>query len=490
MPAPRKSLEPWLKDEVVYYDHQVDGIRRMARMPSFLLGDDMGLGKSLQALTVATIDIIQGRAEKIIVVCPVTLRGNWADELEKFTRIQFTLLGEGLDKKGKPKKLTPAERKLQIEEFSKTVGPRFLVVNYEQVIPHVADLNKVGFDIKVLDEAHFIKSHKAARSKAAHKLQAKRAFLLTGTPMLNQVNELWSLLHMIDPDAYPKYYTFLQRYAVYGGFKDKQIIGVKNEKELTERLQSVMIRRLKSEVLDLPEVQQITRKVELLPEQRKIYDHAFNEMEIKIGDSSDPVEIENALTKFLRLKEICGTTFKFTGEDHSSKLDLAIEDAEELLKRGHKIVVFTQFRDVLERYCVRLDKAMPDVPIWELHGDIKKEDRQPVVREWTAHEGPAVVVAMLQVAGVGLNMTAARHAQFIDKLFVPGLNQQAVDRLHRIGASETQPVQVLDYVCKNTIENRVEQILTTKKKLFDNIVNQPDFKRRLIQALMNQEDDD
>jgi SNF2 family DNA or RNA helicase len=307
--------------------------------------------------------------------------------------------------------------------------------------------------------------------------------------MLNQVNELWSLLHMINPNAYPKYWTFCQRYALYGGFKDKQIIGVKNEKELTEQLQAVMIRRLKSEVLDLPEVQTITRKVDLSPEQRKIYDKAFNDLLITLPDDPDPVEIENALTKFLRLKQICGTTLPFTGEDHSSKLDLVTEDVMELLNNGHKVVVFTQFRPVLEAFCTRLDKAMPEIPIWELHGDIKKEFRQPAVREWSEHDGPAVIACMIQVASLGLNMTAARHGLFIDKMFTPGVNQQAVDRLHRIGASETQPVQILDYICKNTIENRVEQILTTKKKLFETLVNTPDYKRRLLQALMEQDDD-
>lgn len=490
MVMPRKSLEPWLKDEVQYYEHQITGVRRAARMRNFLLADDMGLGKSLQALTVATIDIITSRASSIIVICPVTLRGNWADEIEKFTRLQYVMLGQIVDSHGKNKKLTPAKRSEQLASFAAMNGPKVLITNYEQIGSHLEELNDIGFDIKILDEAHYIKSHKSKRSKNAHKLKAKRAFLLTGTPMLNQVNELWSLLHMIDKDAYPKYWTFLQRYAVYGGFKDKQIIGVKNEKELTERLQSVMIRRLKSEVLDLPEIQIVQRKVELTDQQRKIYDHAFENLEIQIGDDSDPVEIENALTKFLRLKQICGTTLPFTGEDHSSKLDLAVEDSLELMGNGHKIVVFTQFRAVLEAFCQRLDRADDRFDIWELHGDVKKEDRRDVVNEWAKSQEPAALACMLQVAGVGLNMTEARHALFIDKLFTPGMNQQAVDRLHRIGQSESQPVQILEYICRKTIENRVEQILTTKKKLFDNIVNEPDFKRRLIQALMNKEDDD
>lgn len=489
-PAPRKSMMPWMYDEIKFYDHQINGVRKLARMPSFLLGDDMGLGKSLQSLAVVVIDIIRGRCNKVLVVAPVSLRGNWADEINKFTTIPYVLLGEEVRPNGKIKTLRPAERSEQIEKFKAMEGPAILITNYEQIKPHLAELNSIGLSIAIFDEAHYIKNHKSQRTKAAHGLKVDRKFLLTGTPMLNQVNELWSLLYMIDKTHFSKYWSFLQRYAVFGGFKDKEIVGVKNEKELTEKLKSVMLRRLKSEVLDLPEVQYITRKVDLLPEQRRLYDMAANELQLE-GDALDsPMEIENALTKFLRLKQICGTTKPFTGQDHSAKLDLAISDALELVENGHKVVVFTQFRDVLEAYADRLDTAAPEIPIWELHGGIRKEDRQEVVRQWSNSEKPGVIVCMLQVASVGLNMTAARHAQFIDKLFVPGLNQQAVDRLHRIGASETQAIQILEYICRNTIESRVEQILTKKKKLFETIVNEPDFKRRLIAAMMKADEDD
>jgi SNF2 family DNA or RNA helicase len=491
--ALRKSLEPFLYDTVEYYDHQITGIRKLARMQNFLLADDMGLGKSLQALTVATIDIIRGWAEKIIIVAPVSLKGNWADEIEKFTTLPYLILGQETDERGRIKKLPPAKREMQIVEYAAQAGPRILIVNYEQLKPHVAALNKVGFDICIYDEAHYMKNYKSQRTKAALALQGGRHFLLTGTPMLNHVNELWPLLHKIDPAAYPKYWPFVVRYCVFGGYKNKQIVGVKNEKELTERLHGVMLRRMKSEVLDLPEVQYIQRKVDLTPEQRKIYDELEDAVDYTMHGMDDPAKIDNALTKFLRHKQVCGTTHAFTGVDISSKLDLAVEDAMEILEPRHvgdnrKLVIFTQFRDVQECFAQRLDKHKPEIHIWELHGDVPAQERSHVVKQWAEHKGPAAIVCMLQVAGVGLNMTAAEHAFFIDKLFVPGLNQQAVDRLHRIGASTTQSVQVHEYICRNTIENRVEQILRTKKKLFGSIVDESDFKRKLIQALMERDE--
>jgi SNF2 family DNA or RNA helicase len=473
--ATRKSLEPWIKDEVEYYPHQIDGIRTLAKQKSFLLADDMGLGKSLEAMTVFTIDVVRNWARTCLIVAPVTLKGNWADEIEKFTRFPYVLL-EG----------APAQRNRQLLEFADLAGPKILIVNYEQVAAHLEFLDKLAFDVAIFDEAHYLKNPKAKRTKACLSVYSHRSFLLTGTPMLNHVNELWSILHRIDPAGYPRYYSFLSRYAVFGGYKDKQIIGVKNEVELTERLQRVMLRRLKRDVLNLAEPQYIERRVDLLPEQRKIYDEVLNELKLQRIDQDDPDDIENALTKFLRLKQICGTTKPFTGEDHSSKLNLAIEDADELLQNGHRVIVFTQFRDVQACYSNRIKTL--GVPVYELHGDVAQIDRQPIVKEWSNTSSPGVIVCMLQVAGVGLNMTASGHLQFLDKLFVPGLNRQAVDRAHRIGASETQPVQVFEYICRNTIENRVNQILRTKTKLFGEIVEtDPDWKRKLMKLLLEEE---
>jgi SNF2 family DNA or RNA helicase len=473
----RKSLEPYILDSIEYYPHQIDGIRELAKRRSFLLADDMGLGKSLQALTVFAIDVVRGWCSSLIIVCPVTLKGNWADEIERFTRFNYTVL-DG----------TPQQRTKKLQQFAEITGPKILIVNYEQVAAHLAQLDALDFDVSIFDEAHYLKNPKAQRTKACLSLNSRRSFMLTGTPMLNHVNELWAILHRISPQEYPKYWSFLNRYAVFGGYKDKQIVGVKNEKELTERLQKVMLRRLKKDVLKLPDVLTVERRVDLTTEQRKLYESVVEDMRLIRPDEDDDEDIENALTKFLRLKQICGTTRPFTGVDVSSKLDLAVSDALEILENDNKLVVYTQFLDVQDCFADRLDKLASQYDIWVLNGSVKQEKRVPIVREWSKDPKPGVIVCMLQVAGVGLNMTAARHAFFLDKLFVPGLNRQAVDRLHRIGASETQPVQIFEYICRNTIENRVNQILRTKSKLFGEIVEaDPNWKRKLLKAILEEE---
>lgn len=466
----RKSLEPWLRDDVEYYPHQIEGIRKGARMKSLLLADDMGLGKSLQALTIFCMDVKMGLSTTAIVVCPVSLRANWADEIEKFTRLPYELLGEEPDptRPGKFRKISTKKREQQLVAFLLGDGPRVLIANYEQIASesHRNTLRASRFDIAIFDEAHYMKNHSSKRTVAALAMPSTRSLLLTGTPMLNNADELWPLLHRIDPVRFSKYWTFVNRFCVRGGWKDRQIVGTKNQTELVGILSEVMIRRVKKDVLTLPEPHYIKVKVSLNEVQQALYDEVKEEM--VLGDSY----IENPLTLFLRLKQICNTPYSIdiSFPDESEKLDRMTDIAQELVTQGEKVVIFTQFRGTLECITRRLRERMPSLPLFELHGDVPSRERVPTVRQWSATPGPAIISCMTQVAGVGLNMTSASSCIFVDKLFVPGLNQQAVDRLHRIGASETQAVRVFELIARGTCEDRVEQILRAKSKLFEEIV--------------------
>lgn len=476
-PAPRKSLEPWLSDSVHYYKHQVEGIRWGARHKNFLLADDMGTGKSLQALTTFVVDVKRGWATTLLVVCPVSLKGNWQEEIKKFTTIPSTIL-EG----------SQFNRTIQITKFAGQSGPRILIANYEQIASELDILNALAFDCVIFDEAHTIKGWKTKRTQACLGLYGHRKLLLTGTPMLNGIPELWPILHIIDPKQFPDYHQFVNRYCAFGGHKGKTITGVKNEPELIEKLHKVMLRRMKSEVLDLPEVNDVIRKVDLYDEQRELYDSVADDFVLPDPITGEDTEIDNALTRFLRLKQICGNTLPFNGQDISAKMDAVLVDDAELIYQGEKLVVFTQFRDILDVYVERLRTLFPDVPVFELTGDVPHNDRIPLTHRWAGVTGASVLVSMLQVGGVGLNLTASRNVSFIDELFVPGLNQQAIDRCHRIGADLTQPVTVRRYQCRNTIEQRIQEILRGKSRLITGIVEQDrDWKRKLIQAISSEE---
>lgn len=475
-----------IRDDLNFYAHQVTGVRQMARMTSVLLADEMGLGKTIQALTVAAIDFEMGLAQRVLVVCPATLKRNWADEIEQHTNFSYTLL-EASRKTGVNSERINGRRKA-LADFDDDI----LIVNYELLTRHLEAINAFNFDIVIYDEAHYMKNRTATRTKAAKAIHARRYLLLTGSPMLNKVDDLWSLLNQVAPSDFPNYWVFVNRYCLYGGYKDKQIVGVKNEGELAERLGHVMVRRYKRDVLDLPEKQYIRTVVDLTPDQRALYDQALQELAIDVP-GMDPMEIENALVKFLRLKQICGTTACIPGyADHSMKLDRAEEMIDEVIANGEPVVVFTQFREVQRCLCERLEKR--GLMNFQLHGDVKVAERVPVVQAWTkaANGGqPGALVCMIQVAGVGLTLTAANKCIFLDKLFSPKLNEQAEDRLHRIGAHATKPVQIFDLICRNTIESRVEQILRRKQKIFGTIVDADtsEWKRALIAAVLSDEEE-
>jgi len=453
---------------VQYFQHQADGIRDLAMRRSFILGDDMGLGKCLMSLTVFAIDIVRGWAETCLVICPLTLKGNWSDEIDKFTRIPHVVV-DG----------SPDERNAQYFRYLQMTGPKILVVSYENVINDEMIFQNWRFDIAIYDEAHLIKNPETKRTMAVLGVASRRSFMLTGTPFLNQVNELWCLLHRVDPDRFPRYYSFVNRYCVRGKFNS--IVGAKNEDELHQLVHDRMLRRRKEECLDLPELQTIERRVDNHPEQVELYNQIAEELRFTNLDGEEE-EIDNALTKFLRLKQVCATLLYFTGEDISAKLDTAVEDDLEILSNGHKIVCFTQHRQAQQAYIDRLKKH--DVPVFFINGDVNALDRPKIAKECGKVSGPAVFSSIIRVGAEGLNLTWSRHMSLLDKDYTPGKMDQVVDRCRRIGADLTQPIQVREYICRGTVENRVEQILRTKRKLFESVINNPARKREFLKLVL------
>jgi SNF2 family DNA or RNA helicase len=479
--AKHKKLD-MIKDHVEYYDHQVDGIRQLAKWKSFLLADEMGLGKSLQSLAVVAIDFQMKKATHFLVVAPATLKGNWQEEIKEHTHFK-SLVVDGQMKK----------RRKQIREF---IDGDYdcLIVNYEQVIPHLEALNDINFDIIIYDEAHYIKTHDSARTIAIHGLKANRHFLLTGSPLLGHVIDLWSLFYRINNNI-ETFWRFRNRYIIFGGYKDKEIVGTQNKNELKERLESFMLRRLKEDWLDLPPKQYVKVFVDMNSLQQKLYDEVVDELKLSAPGSSEAedMDIENALTKMIRLKQICGTPASITFQDDngetynypdmSNKLDRVVEMCQDIVLRNKEhLVVFTQSRAVLLALQTRLTKKK--VRWHTLHGDVPKANRRRVVDEWTEDQ-PAVMLAMIQVAGVGLTMTKASKCIMVDKLFVPMLMKQGEDRLHRIGADKTQPVQIFEMITRNSIEQRVEEILGIKNETFKDIVESPSVKKELLSALLD-----
>ncbi|MFD8340588.1 DEAD/DEAH box helicase, partial [Streptomyces solisilvae] len=342
---------------------------------------------------------------------------------------------------------------------------------YEQVVGHLEMLNAVGLHMVVFDEAHYLGNSESQRTMACLALLARRKIPMTGTPVTKNVQNLWALLRMTWPGT-PMFDTFMNRHAVYGGFKKREIVGLKRKDEIHEVLGRIMIRRLQEDVLDLQAPNIMQRWVELTDLQRKLYDEVEKEMQLTIDPNEPPEEYDNHLFKNLRLRQLCGTTFEFNGEDHSNKLTAAIEDTIEIVGNGHRLVVFTQFRPMVGRYVARLQQAAPDIPIWELHGDIDPSERFDIVDRWEKSTKPGVIVCMVQVTAFGLNMTAGSHGMFLDKHVTPAVNRQAIARLNRIGQDVTRAVTIIEYITQDTVEVRVEELCAIKDEAAHELVEE------------------
>lgn len=429
---------------------------------------------SLQALAVTALDYELGNREKVAIVCPATLKDNWAAEIAQHTNFK-TLVLNG----------TKPKREKMLEAFRSDPETHIVILNYEQVDAHLDGINAAQLSTVIFDEAHYLKTPKSKRTKACFKIAARRSFLLTGSPMLNQPQELWGILHRINPQEFPSYWKFTQRFCTFGGFQGKAVTGVKNELELLEILDRYMLRRLKSEMIQLPAKNFIPVKVNLSALQRKLYEEAETELRLMIPDEPEPMELENAMVKILRLKQITGTPFTLGFDDDSAKLDTAMQLAAQLIMYGEKIVVFTQFRGVLEAMETRLIKA--GIPVWTLSGDTPGPKRIPMVHEWRDSPRPGVMLSMLQVGGVGVDFTAASNMIFLDKLYVPAMNDQAVDRCHRLSMDKTKEVNIYELTAVGTVEDRVEKILARKRKMTDKIIDNTAFRKLVVAALHEDE---
>lgn len=471
--AQPKSIPTKIAQDIEFYDHQIEGIRVLARLTNFLLADEMGLGKTIQSMTVAALDFDNEWANRILVLTPAPIKFNWDEDLELHTLFDVVVLDGN-----------PVKRAKILDEFDADV----LIVNYELLHKHLDQFNAMNFDIVICDEAHLLKNPKAVKTKAVHKLKAKRFFMLTGSPVLNRADELWSILHRIDPETFPSYWKFINRYCLFGGFNRRQIVGVKKPEELKKIVDTVMLRRLKKDCLDLPEKQYIKVYVELNPRQREIYDKLKKEMMLELPHDPDPMQLESGMQVFGRLSQVASTPATVGLEDDSAKLDAVVLYIQNLYREGEKSIVFCKNRATLE--CLRLRLEAVGIIMPQMHGGVSKKRRQETINEWTAAEEPLPFGMMLQVGGVGLNLTAARHVLFVDRLFVPKLNEQAEDRAHRIGTSVAHPVQIVSFLARRTIDQRVDNILAAKEELFDSIVNPNDWKKELYRSLMEEDEDE
>ena len=400
-----------------------------------VLADDMGLGKTLQ-----TICALRGRT---LVVSPKSVVYNWADEIARFRPGLRTAIYHG------------AER-----ELDRTAD--VTLTTYAVLRLDVAHLAEEEWDVVVLDEAQAIKNETSQTARAAFQLRGKFRVALSGTPVENRLEELWSIMHFANPGLLGGRSDFQERYnsPIANGEPNAA-------KRLRAKIRPFVLRRMKREVLpELPPRSEAVLHVELDETERSIYDAVRvatkKDVAAKLAQGGGG-SVLVALEALLRLRQAACHPELVPGQHamSSSKIERLLEALEEAASDGHKALVFSQWTGLLDLVEPHLHNA--NIRFTRLDGSTR--DRGAVVNEFQSENGPPVMLVSLKAGGTGLNLTAADHVFLLDPWWNPAVEDQAADRAHRIG--QDRPVMVYRMVAKDTVEERIFALQAKKRALAD-----------------------
>lgn len=429
-------------------DYQKDGVRWMATLAHHgfgaCLADDMGLGKTLQALMVLRMRQHLGPA---LVVVPKSVVTNWQEEVTRFAPELEVVVFEN-----------PAERETLIQEAK---AGQIILVNYGMLGSLAQSLKSRRWASMVLDEAQQIKNAGTQRAKLLFQLEGDFRLALSGTPIENHLGELWSLFTFINPGLLGSLGEFKRRFGK--AVKDPQHMAL-----LRAVISPFILRRLKQQVLtELPDKTEIIHHISLSPEERQLYEATRREV-VQQVQSADGRALMHVLSGLTRLRRLCCSPELVMPEwsQTSSKLDEAMALLEEAIDGGHRVLVFSQFVDLLS-----LLRARIELKKWDycyLDGGCSAKSRQESILRFR-HEPVPLFLISLKAGGTGLNLTQADTVLHLDPWWNPAVEDQASDRAHRMG--QTQPVTVYRLVCEQTVEEKIVALHDEKRALADGLLS-------------------
>jgi SNF2 family DNA or RNA helicase len=445
--------------------YQVRGAGWLATMSELGLGaclaDDMGLGKTIQLIALLLHRMRAGATGPSLLVCPTSVVGNWERELQRFApSIPFV-------------RHYGTQRARHAESFAKLAPGTVVFTTYALLRRDWEILSEVEWSVAALDEAQNIKNAASRTAQAARALKAAFRVALTGTPVENRLAELWSIFEFLNPRFLGTQAEFRRTYAIpierYG-----EVEAAASLKRLTAPF---ILRRLKSDpsvIQDLPSKQEMKIICSLTREQASLYQAALDESLEKI-EAADGIERRGQVLALLTaLKQICNHPAHYLGEPgplagRSGKLQRIVEMLEEVIAAGDRALVFTQYREMGERLVTELDRVFDlDVPF--LHGGVAQAAREEMVRRFQDDERSSpIFVLSVKAGGTGLNLTAANHVFHYDRWWNPAVEDQATDRAYRIG--QRRSVQVHKLLCAGTVEDKIDQLLESKRQLAETIVD-------------------
>lgn len=443
--------------------HQIEAFNFGLQKDMILIGDEQGLGKTKES-----IDICVARKHELVktlIVCGVnSVKYNWEKEIQIHSKESSCMID------GKTMDL----RASQLYEWYKS--PHYFgIINIEslrkeQIQDTLYDGIREGYiGAVIVDEIHKAKNGQSQQGKALRTLKTPIRIGLSGTPM-NKAEDLWNILTWLGVEK-RSFYSFKNTYCIMGGYGGYKVVGHKNLESLNAELSSVMLRRRKDEVLDLPPKVHSTEYVELTSKQQLIYRDIKNGI---IADLENILLSVNPLSCTLRLRQLTGGLFT----EENPKLE-RLEDmlSEEIIPNGYKAIIFSQWSKITEVYYKALQRYNPIY----ITGDVSPEDRLKEVDRFQNDPSCKLAIGTIDAMGTGLTLNKASYVFFIDKKWNSGDNAQAEDRAHRIGTAGT--VNVISLVAKGTVDEGIEEYLIDNKDLFERIVDGKGSKADIRQIL-------
>lgn len=441
--------------------YQTDGFHFLAYLSTNhfggILADDMGLGKTVQTLVWLVWLREQGETGPILVVCPKSVMDNWRAETKRFA----------------PTLSAKVWARGELAQLPERIGEADLhVINYNQLRQLGAKLEPISFTAVVLDEGQYVKNPSSQTAKVARALHSAHRLALTGTPIENRLLDLWSLMAFAMPGVLGNRRQFGKLYDA----KDDPFARLR----LSSRVRPFLIRRTKAQVAqDLPERIEEDLYCEIEGEQKKLYDAERKRAQqlllgVKTQQQLNDLRF-NFLISLLRLRQICchPLLVKENSKARSAKVDALLEQLEPIMAEGSKVLIFSQFVQALKLVEKVIKKE--GWPLWKLTG--ATENRGPLVEEFQNHEGAGVFLISLKAGGSGLNLTAASYVVLFDPWWNPAVENQAIDRTHRIG--QTNRVIAYRLLIKDSIEEKIRGLQKRKQTLAEDVLGEEKFAQSL-----------
>ena len=450
------------------FEHQIEGFNYGLQYDRWLLGDEQGLGKTKQVIDIAVAKKLANGYKHCLIICGVNgLKWNWYNEVLTHSDEKPYILGQRTKKNGSIVVGGNADKLEDIKNIDK-IDAYFIITNVEtlrnaEIIDALVKLCKnKTISMIAADECHKMKNPSSQQGKAFLKLQAKTMIAMTGTPLMNNPLDLYIILKWLGYEKHP-FYAFKKHYCVMGGFGGYEIIGYRNLDELQEQLNDIMLRRLKSDVLDLPDKTYIDEYVEMTPKQAVIYKEVTNEIKANI----DNIKMaNNPLAELIRMRQATGYTGILSSKIlESAKLDRMEELVADAVENGNKVVIFSNWTQMTTPIAERLMKYNPAV----ITGEINTDTRQQMIDKFQNVDSCKVIVGTIGAMGTGLTLTRGTVEIFLDHPWNRALYDQAVDRCHRIGQKNN--VTIYNLLCKDTIDERIWEIVNKKGMMSDYMVD-------------------